>query len=197
MDVPVRRSRAEEDKVYLRIGIKRIDSSHLLDRFVELADSSSANLGILAFAKRYGPLYLCDRHALASYHMSVRTPFNAFGPAPQVGVDERLEHCWCGPRLERHSPVTFSEPIQVWRTFARRIENLLLVAGAVRIEGKAAPELWEKADGFCGSFAQGVMVGAGPISTTRGLFFDQERPCRRREQRLNQESRAQSWDWTL
>ena len=139
----------------LDVKIKRINTSRLLDRFIALADRSSTDLELLAFARRYGPLYLCEHHGLAGYHKPVLMSSSPLGPAPLVGVDEPYKYSWCGPKLERQRrPAMFSEPIEVWRSLALRAQNLLLVANAVRLSGNARPELWEQADGFSGSFSE-------------------------------------------
>lgn len=140
--------------------LRRVDTSRLLDRFVALADTSSEKVDIFAFAKRYGPLYLCEHHGLASYHKPPLMSHSPLGPAPILGIDEPFRYGWCGPRLERGNPEMFSEPIEAWRALARRAANLLLVANAVRLTGNASPQLWEQTDGFRGSFHEREPVWA-------------------------------------
>jgi hypothetical protein len=142
--------------VYSETGrVKRIDAAKLLDRFIGLADPYSSNLDIAAFARDYGPLFLCEHHGLAAYHKPFLMTFSALGPAPLFGIDEPFKYRWCGPKIERLKPQTlFSESVEAWRVLARRATNLLLDANAVRLNGDAPSELWEKVDGFSGSFAK-------------------------------------------
>jgi hypothetical protein len=133
---------------------KQVEVSGLLDHFIALADRFSLDHDILKFARRFGPLYLCERHGLASYHKPVLMNFSPLGPAPIIGIDEPFTYDWCGPKMERRTPETFSEPFETWRALARRAESLLLVANAVRLRGNAPPELWEKADGFKERFGE-------------------------------------------
>jgi len=132
--------------------LRRLGLSGLLDDFVALADPQSGDHDILKFAKQYGPLYLCKDHGLVSYHKPLLMSGSALGPAPIVGVDEPFKYQWCAPRLERQHPRTFSEPLERWRVLAMQARHLLLAANAVRSVGDAPPELWEKVDGFSGSF---------------------------------------------
>jgi hypothetical protein len=132
--------------------ITRLDPSRMLDRFVALAEPRSRDQNILEFAKRYGPLYLCKHHGLAAYHKPLLMTFGAVGPAPLFGVDEPFKYQWCEPKLEQKDPLVLSEPLEKWRVLATRAKNLLLVANAVHLEGNAPAELWEKTDGFAGSF---------------------------------------------
>ena len=135
--------------------LRRLDTARLLDDFVALADVDATQRDILEFAKRYGPLYLCDRHGIAAYHKPLLMSFSALGPAPIAGVDEPFKYAWCEPRVERSNPRTLSEPTGRLRELAARAKSLLLAAHAVRLRGDASPELWEKADGFRGSFSKG------------------------------------------
>jgi hypothetical protein len=136
--------------------MRRIDSSRLLDHFVSLADSSAGNRDLLRFALRYGPLYLCEHHGIAAYHKPVlmSSSSSPLGPAPRADVDKPFEYSWCGPKVERREPLTFSESVEAWRRLARRARSLLLVASSVRLNGAAPAELWEQADGFRGSFGK-------------------------------------------
>jgi hypothetical protein len=141
--------------LYSAVGkVKRLDPSRLLDHFVSLADLQSGDRDILEFAKRYGPLYLCEHHGLAAYHKPLLMSFSALGPTPIFGVDEAFKYSHCEPRLERRNPATLSEPVERWRALATRAKNLLLIANAIQLDGDAAPELWEKADGFKGGFGR-------------------------------------------
>lgn len=126
---------------------RRVDPECLLDRFIALSDRSSTDRDILAFARRYGPLYICEHHGIAIYHKPLLMGRIALGPAPIFGVDEPFKYTWCGPKVERHNPETFSEPVEGWRKLASRAANLLLVANAVRLNGNVPPEAWEKVDG--------------------------------------------------
>ena len=141
--------------VYSAAGrLKRVAPEHLLDDFLKLADQFADSRDILTFARRYGPLYLCEHHGIAAYHKPVLMTFSPLGPTPIFGIDEPFKFAWCAPRLERRSPETFSEPVEAWFSLARRAANLLRVSNAVRLYGNAPVELWEKADGFAGSFGQ-------------------------------------------
>jgi hypothetical protein len=147
----VRRSRL----VYSDLGrVKRLDTLRLLDRFVALADQQSTDRDVHEFAIHYGPLYLCEHHGLAAYHKPLLMNFSALGPAPLFGIDEPFKYRWCGPKVERKTPLTLSEPIEKWRELAARAKALLLVANAIRLEGDAPEDLWTKADGFTGSFGR-------------------------------------------
>src|SRR5208282_1147299 len=104
--------------------IRRVDPVRLLDRFIALSDRSSTDRDILAFARRYGPLYICEHHAMAIYHKPLLMSRIPLGPAPIFGVDEPFKYTWCGPKVERHNPETFSEPVEGWRRLARRAASL-------------------------------------------------------------------------
>jgi hypothetical protein len=74
--------------VYSEKGrVKRIDAIKLLDRFIGLADPACSNLDLAAFAKDYGPLFLCQHHGLAAYHKPLLMTFSVLGPAPIIGID--------------------------------------------------------------------------------------------------------------
>jgi hypothetical protein len=147
----VRRSRL----VYSDFGrVMRLDTSRLLDRFVALADQESTDRDVLEFAILYGPLYLCEHHGLAAFHKPLLMNFSALGPTPLFGIDEPFKYRWCGPKVERKTPLTLSEPIEKWRELATRAKALLLVANAIRFEGDAPQDLWKKADGFTGGFGR-------------------------------------------
>ncbi|HTT75760.1 MAG TPA: hypothetical protein VMF50_07225 [Candidatus Binataceae bacterium] len=133
---------------------KHIDASRLLDRFIGLSDQFSSDRDILAFARQYGPLYLCEHHGLAIYHKPLLMNRSPLGPSPIFGIDEPFKYRWCKAKLECRNPEMFSEPLETWRVLAARAANLLLVANTIRLQGDAPPELWEKVDGFgerCGS----------------------------------------------
>jgi hypothetical protein len=46
--------------------LRQLDAGRLLDEFVALADADQTNQDVLDFAKRYGPLYLCEHHGIAA-----------------------------------------------------------------------------------------------------------------------------------
>lgn len=88
--------------------LKRVKPERLLDDFLELADESANNRDILRFARRHGPLYLCESHGIAAYHRPVLMSFSSLGPAPIFGIDEPFKYKWCTPKLECSSPETYS-----------------------------------------------------------------------------------------
>jgi hypothetical protein len=126
---------------------RRVDPSRLLDQFIALSDQSSTDRDILAFARRYGPLYICEHHGIAIYHKPLLMSRIQLGPAPIFGVDEPFKYIWCGPKAERRNPATFSEPVEGWRKLASRAANLLVVANEIRLNGDVPPRAWEKVDG--------------------------------------------------
>lgn len=130
---------------------KRVQTEQLLDRFIALSGQVPGD--VLSFAKSYGPLYLCDRHGIAAYHMPLLMNQAVLGPAP-IGTDEPSKYDWCGPRLDSHKPRTLSEPIDAWFELANRASSLLSAANIVRLQGDAPPELWKQVDGFQGSFGK-------------------------------------------
>ncbi|MGB3549618.1 MAG: hypothetical protein WA993_02935 [Candidatus Binatus sp.] len=134
--------------------LRRIQPDELLDRFIALSDRFNTPADVLSFARRYGPLYLCDHHGIAAYHKPLLMNRAPLGPAPIFGVDELFKYDWCGPRLDSRRPETFSEPIEAWFRLARRASSLLRAANTVRLQGDAPPELWEQVDGFRGSFGK-------------------------------------------
>jgi hypothetical protein len=134
--------------------LKRIQPDQLLDRFIALSGRFTTPADVLSFARRYGPLYLCDHHGIAAYHKPLLMSQSPLGPPPIYGVDEPFKYEWCGPRLDSRKPKTFSEPIEAWFGLARRASTLLEAANTVRLHGDAPPELWEGVDGFVGSFGQ-------------------------------------------
>jgi hypothetical protein len=132
-------------------GFKRVQTEQLLDRFIGLSGRVPGD--VLSFAKRYGPLYLCDRHRIAAYHMPLLMNQAVLGPAP-IGSDEPFKYDWCGPRLDSRKLGTLSEPIDAWFELANRASSLLSAANMVRLQGDAPPELWKQVDGFQGSFGK-------------------------------------------
>jgi hypothetical protein len=134
--------------------LARIQPEELLDRFIALSGRFTSSTDVLSFARRYGPLYLCDHHGIAAYHKPLFMSRAPLGPSPIFGVDEPFKYSWCGPRLDSRKPETLSEPIEAWFRLARRASSLLQAANAVRLHGDAPPELWEQVDGFVGSFGQ-------------------------------------------
>jgi hypothetical protein len=132
---------------------KQVQTEQLLDRFIALSGQGMMPDNILSFAEHFGPLYLCDRHGIAAYHMPLLMNLAKLGPAP-VGSDEPFKYDWCGPRLDSRKPATLSEPIEAWFKLANRASSLLSAANMVRLHGDAPPELWEQVDGFKGSFGQ-------------------------------------------
>jgi hypothetical protein len=133
---------------------KYIDASRLLDRFIGLSDQFSSDRDILAFARQYGPLYLCEHHGLAIYHKPLLMNRSPLGPSPIFGIDEPFKYRWCKAKLECRNPEMFSEPLETWRVLAARAANLLLVANTIRLQGDAPLELWEKVDGFGERFGE-------------------------------------------
>ncbi len=134
--------------------LKRIKLDRLLDDFLRLGDQFSSPPDALAFARKYGPLFLCEHHGIAAYHKPLLLNRSPLGPAPIFPIDKPFKYDWCGPRAERGRGDTFSERIEVWFKLTRRATSLLRVASAVRTDGNAPEELWEQADGFQGSFKE-------------------------------------------
>jgi len=133
----------------------KIRLDRLLDDFLGLADQFVSARDAFGFARKYGPLKLCEHHGIAAYHKPLlMNRSSPLGPAPIFGVDEPFTYDWCGPRVERRSPEVYSEGVEAWFALARRAQDLLRVASAVRTEGDAPADLWEKADGFKGSFKE-------------------------------------------
>ncbi len=134
--------------------LAHIQPEELLDRFIALSGRFISSADVLTFARRYGPLYLCDHHGIAAFHKPLLMNRAPLGPAAIFGVDEPFKYDWCGPRLDSRKPETLSESIEAWFRLARRASSLLQAANAVRLQGDAPPELWEQVDGFVGSFGQ-------------------------------------------
>jgi hypothetical protein len=132
---------------------KRVQTEQLLDQFIALSGGLRVPDDVLSFAECYGPLYLCDRHGIAAYHMPLLMNQGALGPAP-ISTDEPFKYDWCGPRLDSRKPGNLSEPIEGWFKLANRASSLLSAANMVRLHGDAPPELWEQVDGYKGSFEQ-------------------------------------------
>lgn len=133
--------------------LKQVQTEELLDRFIALSGGWMMPGDVLSFARRYGPLYLCDRHGIAAYHMPLLINHGVLGPAP-ISADEPFKYDWCGPRLDSRKPETLSEPIEVWFKLAKSASSLLTAANMVRLHGDAPPELVEQVDGFQGNFGQ-------------------------------------------
>jgi hypothetical protein len=139
--------------VYSGVGaLRRIDSSELLDQFVELASPASESRDIEAFARQYGPMHICERHGIASSHRNLLTTFSPLGPSPNL--DEGIESRFCAAKLERRTPQTFSEPIETWRALAKRARRLLEIANTVRLSGKVSADDWRQVDGMEESFGK-------------------------------------------
>jgi hypothetical protein len=121
----------------------------VLDAFVELAVDDQPE-AILSFAKRFGPLWLCERHNIVAWHRPVFQFRNGLGPAPAAGDEEvNLSSLTCAPgRIPGH----FHEPLASWRALALRTRNLLLVTAQLR-DGETPPQAaWADVDGFAESF---------------------------------------------
>ena len=83
--------------------LRRVQTEQLLDRFIALNGRFVMPGDVLSFARHYGPLYLCDRHGIAAYHIPLLMNQDALGPEP-IGTDEPFKYDWCGPRLDSRKP---------------------------------------------------------------------------------------------
>jgi hypothetical protein len=130
--------------------IKRIkEPEHLLDDFLSVRNAED----VLWFAKKYGPLYLCGHHGIAAYDRPILMSYGRLGPSPIFGIDEPFKYMWCGPKVERRRPKIFGICRNLVLTRTSR-GNPLRAANAVRLTGQAPLEMWERVDGFQGSFAK-------------------------------------------
>lgn len=100
-------------------------SRESLGAFLDLAEAPSETFGerILAFAKRWGALELCEYDG-PSFH----APFRLLCPVQRSEVFH--------PRMEDGTPW---EPVAAWRRWARRAKAILTVAAELD-EGRIAPE---------------------------------------------------------
>lgn len=99
--------------------------SGIIDAFIELAEGTGS--AVAGFARRYGVLFLCQRHREPCIHNYPR------------GVIS-LRRTLCRP--------SGREPIADWRHYARDLKGILALATAA-LDGKAGrPEDWEATGGL-------------------------------------------------
>jgi hypothetical protein len=134
-----------------RGGLKQLTepaTEEVLDAFLELATHEE---GILKFAQRYGPLWLCERHGIVAWHRPILQFRNAFGPAPVDDEEVNLRTLWCPP--SRDPKQRFYEPIERWRALAMRARNLLQITAQMRAGEILPRDAWKAVDGSSENFA--------------------------------------------
>jgi hypothetical protein len=127
------------------MSVREIEVKGMLDRFLSLSiDHPTDNEDVLAFAKNFGPLWLCEKHSLVAYHQPIQTMAVAIWPA----VPTASETLVCVPRVARKSPRVFSESIADWRRLAAKARDLLNVAAALSRHDRVDGETWRRLDGM-------------------------------------------------
>lgn len=117
----------------------------MLDRFIRLTEIPDDRLSkaVLAFAKRFGPLYLCERHGLPSSHNRQRLPDPIQRQICQPSRPSPRELATLRPttgEAERHR--WYAEPIAEWRRLANEALTMLIIAGELREQRRPRSELW-------------------------------------------------------
>jgi hypothetical protein len=125
----------------------------LLWEFVKLADSSDET--IETFARKWGPLGLCEKHHAALCHDAIYDQPES-KPALRQMPDLFFAPI-CPPSIERKG--VYSEPIEHWRRYSRRAGALVRVAGHVRLGQTAAPTDWQILTGSDGPENPFVRLG--------------------------------------
>jgi hypothetical protein len=130
------------------VTYRPIDTSGLLIRFVALSDAGADD--VLAFARTYGPLWLCERHSIVSWHRPIMSMSSWLAPTETLRA---YEISWinmiCLPRIEGSSPQTWSEPFEGWRSLARSVGILLRALHAVHMPGRViGSAMWQAIEGF-------------------------------------------------
>lgn len=114
----------------------------LLEEFAELADAP--NDTILMFAKRRGVLQLCE-HDLPSSHNAAPSGGILWPQDPMAYCHERMRRRG-GPfstiKALTSAPIVCSEPIRVWRAFAREAGALVRLAAALHGGRQRAAADW-------------------------------------------------------
>src|SRR5215467_7610583 len=110
-----------------RGAVVRATTGNLLESFRNLADAPADR--ILAFAEKWGVLELCSRHDFPCRH-----PFLYW---PTLPPDDAGEDRMCSPRGIRLGDLW--EPVEAWRTWARRVTGTLDVATALHLGRTVKP----------------------------------------------------------
>jgi hypothetical protein len=135
--------------IYSEAGtVQEVETKGLLDSFLSLASQRSADdEDILAFAKRFGPLRCCARHAIVAYHRPLATGYSPLGPAASVGELMHFDgpDLFCGPTRTRKSRRCYCEPLSVWRRYAKDARDLLEIAARLRELPQEHPNLVDAA----------------------------------------------------
>ncbi len=116
----------------------RAPTTRLINQFVRLADAPAEQ--VCSFAQRWGVLFVCKEHNLPMNH-------NQF-----VG-DRGLELTWAGPPIPRgcepytapspyNDGLTFLEPIERWRHYAREARAILMLAANLQRNTPRSAEDW-------------------------------------------------------
>ncbi|MGH7643192.1 MAG: hypothetical protein ACRENX_09315 [Candidatus Dormibacteria bacterium] len=123
----LRYGRSFEPDVHRSFSRGPIESTALVE-FVGLAEAVSFPSAVLGFARRWGPLELCEAHLRPSAHRT-----------------KGLEGC---PPWQDHScqPDTrWAEPIESWRAFSSSLAALLEILADINEYGRCTrDDLWEK-----------------------------------------------------
>lgn len=128
------------------IAINPNEIGNLVYRFLRLTDSDAA---ILEFARKYGPLWTCKRHDIASYHPPTLFVTGALGPAPAGDEDLGLGHAYeykCPP--ERLKDGRWAEALGTWRRLSLRAKGVLAIAAGLKSGKNISQEEWKAVDGF-------------------------------------------------
>ena len=104
----------------------RAEDRLLLENFIELADAPDDQF--LIFAKRYGPLYLCQHNKPVSHLGRIR---HVSWASPVVSLKVLEESV---PDLYHQLPCTLSkrEPLVAWRYWSQHVRTILRLATRIR-----------------------------------------------------------------
>jgi transposase-like protein len=119
-------------------------------QFMLLADANETE--ILAFARSYGPLWVCKRHQIAAFHAPLPAIAGPLGPT-YADLDEikanAVAASYCSP--EKLKDGRYAEPLETWRQLARRAKNLLTAASKLKSGESISADEWHRLDGFSDS----------------------------------------------
>jgi hypothetical protein len=121
--------------------VQKIETEDLLESFLGLTHDTD----VLNFAMLFGPLRLCEKHKIVSYHRPLPIMDGMLNPAIST-ADEMLQFdllsLFCIPTIETKSPRRYSEPVEEWLRLAKHARGLLAIANHLRdLESAAATKV--------------------------------------------------------
>jgi hypothetical protein len=128
--------------------------STMLDNFIGLCDADDFPAAVLAFAKKWGVLGVCEHGLPCSHNQSFSGPPclpMLVTPLPRGATHsfDTRTFTWRAIENSRMPEVRFCEPIGAWWAWSRKMKALLAIAAEVNQGKRARVEDWNTLKDIC------------------------------------------------